>query len=96
MSDINILIKEVEVNRLNLKPGETLVVKVSGEEFINNSDMLMRLKMGFETSFPDNKILLMSMPEGNRVEFDTILEESSCSIGKYCVDCSCGKKYEKE
>lgn len=85
---------EVEINRINLKPGDVLSVKLVGELF--DADAMNSLQAALTNRFPDNKILVLLLPENHDVQMEVIVtkpEAKDCSQPmSYCNDCSCGKK----
>lgn len=86
---------EVEVQKLNLQPGEVLIIKVK-TEFIDNSQMTT-LGQGMRKIFPNNKVIVLSVePEGS-IDL-TIAKGSEYPETQFCTDCNCGKKaaYEGE
>lgn len=88
-------LKEVEFVKVNLGPGDTLILKLRGEEWLNNPEQAMRLKEGFDKLFPDNPVVVLTMPNNHDVELSAINENSenkACNTQNYCADCNCGKK----
>lgn len=84
---VELILKEVEVQRLNLKPGEVLVVQLKGDEFTDfdaNS-----LREGFERLIPNNKVAILTVPKEANIELTTL---EGSSYPSYCGDCGCGKK----
>lgn len=84
-----ITFKEVEINKLNLQPDEVLVVKLKGDNF--SAYDMDSLKMGFEGILPNNKVVLLALPNDSDIEL-TIAKGSEYPGLSYCSDCSCGKK----
>lgn len=80
--------------KLNLQPGETLLLKLKGDEFVSNYEQTQYLKEYLEGLFPQNEILIMAIAANHDVELQVIKEnkELACNTQSYCVDCNCGKK----
>lgn len=83
---------EVEISKINLKPGDVLSVKLCGEEF--DEDHLQDLNNAMQQRFPDNKIMIFLLPPEHDIKMEIIAAETKdCSQPtSYCNDCSCGKK----
>ena len=88
-------IDEVKLTRIKLEPGEILSVRI----YSNSVDemQLAMLKRQLTSLFPDNRIMLFSMPSGDNMEIEAITpaepEVGSCAEPtSYCNDCHCGKK----
>jgi len=83
---------EVEVAKLNLKPDDTLIIKLKGDSFF--PETMQSLQDHFKEAFKNNpvKVLLFSLPDGHDMNFEVVSEKKSCNTGSYCADCSCGKK----
>ena len=89
MSEITIS----EIKTVNLSPGDTLMVKITGEH-VTNSDMVS-LRSKLQEVFPNNKVFIFLPAEDGDVVFEKIVQEpveSPCSTTNYCADCNCGKK----
>lgn len=67
-----IKITEVEVNRLNVKPGEVLFFKYKGEFKINR---LLAIRDTLKDAFPDNKVVVMGLPEEDDLVVSTVRPE---------------------
>ncbi len=80
-----VTLKEVEVNKINLSPGDTLVVKLKGEQF-SESDVY-DLQETLKTRFSENKVLVLCFREDS----DIVLETIKASDSSVCSDCTCGK-----
>lgn len=95
-----LLIKEVEVTKLNLQPGDILAVKVFADDI--NAHDLAGLRTQLQTLFKNNKIMLFALPSNGRIEMDVLdtrlpgpvePQASPCAEPmSYCNDCGCGKK----
>lgn len=94
-----LLIKEVEVTKLNLQPGDVLAVKVFADDI--NAHDLAGLRTQLQTLFKNNKIMLFALPSNGRIEMDVLDTKlprstepaSPCAEPmSYCNDCGCGKK----
>lgn len=101
MSEISL--NEIDVRKLNLQPGEVLIVTIKSDEL--TEDSMYQLRRGLMGYFPNNKVLVMGVgSEGNidltvarHVAYDEPTAEA-CGPGpaNYCSDCSCGKKQAYE
>lgn len=87
-------LNEVEVTKLNLQPGETLVVTVKSED-MSMYDMDDMAK-GFRKLFPNNKVAVLNVGTTNEVVMTVVKDLAAESCGStpssFCGDCSCGKK----
>ena len=85
---------EIEVQKLNLRPGETLVVTLHSDE-IGPEDM-ESLGAGFRHYFPNNKVAVLNVGSGNQIKMTVVADLPAESCGatpsSFCGDCSCGKK----
>lgn len=70
-----VTIKEVEVTKLNLRPGEVLFVKLHGDDF-DHQPTIESLHEVLRKTFPNNKVMVMSMPTSNDVEMIVVKGES--------------------
>ena len=66
-------IKELDVYRLNLKPGETLFVKVKSDNLSNES--LERFGNTLRFMLPNNQVIVMGIGESEEIDL-TILSQS--------------------
>jgi hypothetical protein len=95
---IEVVVKEAEVIKLNVQPGDTLFFKFKGDDFYN--DDVQRLGDRLRGMFKNNKVIVITLPKDHDVELTTLVEnvtteeeEKDCSIPtSYCNDCHCGKK----
>lgn len=71
MSELDL--KEVETQRLSLKPGEVLVVKIRSDHVDEPS--LHALRKGFADIFPDNKVVILAVEANGSIDL-TIVEDS--------------------
>jgi hypothetical protein len=91
-----IKINEIDVQKLNMSPGEILVVKLKGNQFLNG-DAMNSLQNGLASLLPNNKIVILGIPENHYLEMQ-VVSGSSESVGcgtepsQYCGDCNCGKR----
>lgn len=101
-----IVIKEAEIIKVNPQPGDVLFFKFKGNDFFN--DDVQRLGDRLRKLFPNNKVIVMTLPEGHEVELTSVQENvttepvvvsasSSASTDcsqptSYCNNCHCGKK----
>lgn len=85
----NLTVKEVELTKISLNPGEVLAVKIISDE-IEEQD-LGSLKEQLKKLFPSNKAMLFLLPTGSDITF-TAMESVTDTCGpKTCADCNCGK-----
>lgn len=81
-----------ELTRLNLEPGEVLIIKIKSKEFYEESFSYFQRE--FQKAFPKNKVSVIYIGESEEITFQTIKSMSKCdeeSIG-YCNNCNCGKR----
>lgn len=76
----------VELQKINLVPGEVLAVKLIGDDF--DADTMQSLKEHLEMVFTKNKIMVFTMPKNSDIVFEAI----NSSPANVCSDCDCGKK----
>jgi len=98
--EVEVVIKEAEVIKLNAQPGDVLFFKFKGDDFHN--DDVQRLGDRLRKIFPNNKVIVMTLPNGHDVELTSVKEEvtipeeapvKDCSQPtSYCNNCNCGKK----
>lgn len=101
MTEVKLL--EVEINKISLKPGDVLLVKVDGPDFAD-PDTCDALQASLKKVFPNNDIGVLYM-QGNTIDLSVISqetavalekvsngEEKACNTTNYCDNCSCGKK----
>jgi hypothetical protein len=90
MSEKELQIKEVEVQKLEVLPGQVLMVTVKNDDI--SQDSLAELKTMLATLFPDNQVMVFGMGTSGDVKF-ALVNEPKIS---YCTDCACGKKERAE
>lgn len=99
-------INEVEATKLNLQPGQVLIVKVYADDTSQND--LAQLRSQLKVLFPNNKIMLFALPSGGKIEMDVLdlggpivqpafanpvsMTSPCAEPASYCNDCACGKK----
>lgn len=91
-----ITLKEVEVQKLNLQPGDTLVVTIRTEDVETlDQSFVKALQDGFRKRFVNNKIevVMLAMNEAQKIDFTVVKEKPAQN---YCDDCGCGKKEAAE
>ena len=76
----------VEVQRVNLGPGDVLMVTVKNDDLSQESVNALRYQL--EKVFPNNKVFVFAVGTCDDIKI-TIASQSETS---YCSDCSCGKK----
>jgi hypothetical protein len=87
---------EAQVAKLNLQPGEILVVTIKSHDV--DTSVLESFKKTIQKFFDKNQVLIFACAPEEEINFSTIAESSvGCGTQSYCGDCSCGKKeqYEK-
>lgn len=92
-------INEAEVQKINLQPGDVLIVKVKSDEITQAS--MNGLSEGLKDIFPNNKVVVLATESTGQIDL-TIASQSEypekvevkqdCSTVNYCNSCSCGKK----
>lgn len=96
---IEVIIKEAEILKVNPQPGEVLFFKFRGDEFA--TDDVDALGRQLRVFFPNNKVIVMTLPDGHDVELTTVSNQDivdpqpakDCSQPtSYCDNCNCGKK----
>jgi hypothetical protein len=90
---IEVTLKDVEVQKLNVQPGDTLAVTIKSDDVDANT--VESLKQGLEQVFPGVRILIFGMGLHDELRFNVISqnkENSSCANSQFCADCTCGKK----
>jgi hypothetical protein len=94
---IRIHLKDVEVQKLNLQPGDTLAVTIKSDDV--DADILNGLREAFRQAMPGVKVLLFGVGLHDELKFSVLSENkenNSCATGQFCADCSCGKKEQFE
>ena len=93
---MELTLKEVEVAKLDLQPGQILAVTVKSPELI--SDDLASLQRKFSSVFPNNRVMIFGLGEDDSVKFSVLTEVKAepAKTPSYCTDCSCGKKEQAE
>ena len=93
---MELTLKEAEITRLNLQPGDVLTVTVKDPDVdMNNLELLRKM---FIQCFPNNKVMLFGLSENSEIKFTVTSADPtpSCGTQSYCTDCSCGKKEQAE
>lgn len=83
--DPRITFNTVELQILSLKPDDVLVVKITGDEY--DQDTASSLGDFVKKNIPNNKVMAFTVPTGSTIDFTVIRPEAE----PYCDDCSCGK-----
>jgi hypothetical protein len=92
---MEITFKEIEIVKLDLKPGDILLVKVKSDDI--DESVLDHLKKGLKSALPGIKVALFGMSLLDDMDFSIVREDSvECGTQSYCTDCSCGKKEQNE
>lgn len=69
---MEITLKEVEVQKLNLQPDETLLVTIKSDEV--DMRTIEEFKRGFSQQFPNNTIAVIGVGLNDEVIYSTIKE----------------------
>lgn len=87
---MELTLKEIEVQKLSVQPGDVIIATVKGEYFEENSEAADQLRQALAEAFKDKqvKVVVMQLPDDHDVKF-SITQSQPLS---YCSDCSCGKK----
>lgn len=59
-----------ELTRIKLEPGEVLSVKLYGDDY--EQDNVADLQAKLQSLFPDNKIMMFILPNGNDLQMEVI------------------------
>lgn len=89
MSD-EVTINEIEAQKINLQPGDVLMVTINHADL--EQEGMMRLRDQFKRVFPNNEIMVFGMGGEGYVKFTVATQPK---VG-YCSNCDCGKKEEAE
>lgn len=93
---------EIEAQKINLQPGETLMVTIKNS-YIEPKE-IQHMGSEFRKVFPNNKVFLFSVELEGDIKFATVSQPEIkvapvtnpgyCTVTNpgYCTDCSCGKK----
>jgi len=105
MNQVDIRISEAEISKINLSQGDTLIVKFTDDTGTISASDLDNLKEGLQNIFPNNKVVVLLLPTGSKMEMDIVQQvisqmqpakelELNCGPGPmdYCSTCACGKK----
>lgn len=98
-TNTEVIFKEIEVSKLNLKENDVLVVKMQGMDM--DQSMMSSLQNHFKKVFPNNKVLVFSLSADSVMGLEVVqadLTEKSCDTAPkgYCEGCNCGKKSAAE
>lgn len=69
----DIKINEIEARKLNLKPGDVLMLTIKSNEV--NEHALEGLKEFFNQLFPNNKVAILGVREGGDAQFSVISQQ---------------------
>jgi len=81
-------IKEIEVQKLKINPGDFLAITVKSSN-ISDSDV-ESLISHLKTVFPNNKVMVHLLQPEDTIEYSVVSSEAP----KTCADCNCGKQGE--
>ena len=89
-------LKEIEVTKLSLQPGDILSVTIKSDEI--DESQINGIKEGLSKYFPKNQVVIFGLGPDDEVRFTTLNQPSSfgCGTQSYCSDCTCGKKEQAE
>lgn len=69
------MIKEIEATKLDLKPGQVLVVTIKSDGVtMENIDMVRK---GFQEKFPENDILVLAVAPQDSIDFSVVSAEEA-------------------
>lgn len=97
---MEVKLNEVEVTKLNLQPGEILMVTLKNDDV--DAESMNALAEGLRKFFPANKVAVMNVGKDGDLRFQTLAAamapDLSCSASTvgYCGDCNCGKREQIE
>lgn len=85
---------EVEVQKINLQPGDTLMVTIKNNYI--DPDAMRSLNSEFKKRFPNNQVFVFGMDIDGDVKLAVVSQpeikvETPVNLG-YCTNCDCGKK----
>jgi septin family protein len=84
---------EIEVHKLNLQPGETLMVTIKSDYV--EQQQLQPFKDEFRRVFPNNEIFIFGMDSDSEIKF-VVVNQSEKSVDSspkmHCNNCNCEKK----
>jgi hypothetical protein len=90
--EMETIVRQIDLQKLSLGPGDVLVVKLKGDCFTESN--MDSLKAGFSNLFPNNKIVILCTPEGNEIELTAIENEGYTNIEQDC--CGCNQCHSKD
>ena len=93
---MELTLREVEVTKLNLQPGDTLAITIKNDDF--DTAALESFKKSIQSYFEGTKVIIFSIPLDHDIKFSVINDQQSvgCGTQSYCEDCNCGKKERAE
>ena len=95
---MKVTLKEVDVARINLRPGEILAVTIKSDQI--DEIIIDAFKKALKPAFPQNEVLIIGISPDEEVLFSTLksldVAKAECNTASYCSDCSCGKKEQIE
>lgn len=77
-----------ELNKISLKEGDVLSVKLTGDNF--SVDVVDDLRDTLGRVFKNNKVMVFAMPKDHDIKFE-VVESEIDSCQQTCADCNCGK-----
>ena len=96
---LNLDLTVLEVSKIDLKAGETLMVTIKSDEVDQyTAEMIQK---SFSRAFPQNKVAVISLGSNDSVEYTKIKDESAtqpeenapdqpfCDNEKKCEECVC-------
>jgi hypothetical protein len=106
---IEVVVSQAEIIKIDAKPGEILIFKFKGDEFVQDDVQQLGLKL--RPMFPRNKVIVLTLPGGHDLDLTVVKEDitipsttvrdvqelKDCSNPtQYCNNCNCGKKEQIE
>ena len=70
LREVNVVFHEVPVSVMNLTPGDTIIVKLKGDDF-SEADM-HSLQSAMKNRFPDNRIVMFYIPGNSDIDLSVI------------------------
>lgn len=83
-------ITEMEIQKVNLLPGDTLMVTIKNDDI--HQFALDSLRKQFLSIFPNNRTFIFGMGNDGDVKFAVVSQPEV----SYCSNCDCGKKKAAE
>lgn len=62
--------KEVEVQKLNLQPGDILFIKVYSDDF--DAQVLEKFRKSLKPAFPNNEVTIVGLSQEDKIELTVV------------------------